>query len=121
MKNGVERRSYEDKLKAHDARIAKLEGELKWAREGGGAKKELFGGARKGERDPEAEGDQMLADASKIQDKTQDSLAHTQKMVAASKEVATATIEELHRQREQIKDITEEVIQIEDNLERADK
>ena len=119
IKNGIDRRGFEEKLKKHDVAIGKLLGELKWAKSDG-AKSELFGGASRGQN-PEGEGDAMLAGASKLQDKTADSLLHTQKMVEATKEVGQATIEELHRQREQIKDITEEVIQIEDNLARADK
>ena len=63
----------------------------------------------------------MLKAADQIQDKTAQSLKHTEQMVQLTKEVATATIEELHRQKEQIKDITEEVMQLEDNLTRADK
>jgi len=63
----------------------------------------------------------MLADAGRIQDKTAASIAHTKAVVEATKEVGNATLEELHRQRDQIKDIDEEVMLIEDNLSRADK
>jgi SNARE protein len=104
----------------------RLESELKWAKTEGG-KKELFGtqsakpgGGTDGMSAVE-EGDQMLRDAEGIQDKTEQSLIHSRQMVEATKEVGQATIEELHRQRNQIKDITEEVMQIEDNLARADK
>ena len=36
-------------------------------------------------------------------------------------QVGNATLEELHRQRAQINDITEEVLMIDDNLTRAEK
>ena len=42
-------------------------------------------------------------------------------MVEASKEVGNSTLDELRRQQEQIKDISSEVMLIEDNLTRADK
>jgi hypothetical protein len=38
-----------------------------------------------------------------------------------AQQVGTATLEELHRQRAQINDITEEVLLIDDNLTRAEK
>jgi hypothetical protein len=42
-------------------------------------------------------------------------------MIEASKEVGTSTLEELARQREQIKDIDNEVTQIDSKLVRAEK
>jgi SNARE protein len=123
------RGDYEGELSTYKASIEKLGNELKWAKTESG-KSELFGGGMGkagGDggasvvQNPEEEGDDMLKKADGIQDKTEQSLQHTQQMVEGSKEVATATIEELHRQREQIKDITEEVMTIEDNLARADK
>jgi len=62
VKTGLDRRSYEDKLKAHDQMLAKLENELSWAKSGSANKGELFKGAKKSEEeyDPEAEGDQIL-------------------------------------------------------------
>ena len=119
IKDNITRRAHEDKLSSYEVRITALEGELKWAKTEGD-KAAVFSGA-KGGGDPEKDGDAMLKEADRLQDKTAQSLAHTAQLVAASKEVGAATIEELHRQREQIKDITEEVMQIEDNLTRADK
>eukprot|EP00970_Alexandrium_tamarense_P017386 scaffold9372_cov69-Alexandrium_tamarense.AAC.1 len=69
----------------------------------------------------EEAGDSMLSDMNNIQDKTKNSLANTKHMVAASKEVGEATMEELLRQREQIRNVDNEAMRIEDNLQRADK
>ena len=41
----------------------------------------------------------MLNRADALQDKTEESLQHTRQMVDATKDVAVATLEELHRQR----------------------
>lgn len=69
----------------------------------------------------EEAGDMMLNEMDDIQDKTKSSLQNTKNMVAASKHVGEATMEELLRQREQIRTIDEEAMRIEDNLTRADK
>jgi SNARE protein len=100
--------------------VKELAREAKWAKTEGN-KRELFGGASSQTHTAEEEGDAMLNRADQLQDKTEESLQHTRQMVDATKDVAVATLEELHRQRDQIKDITEEVMQIEDNLSRADK
>ena len=65
-------------------------------------------------------GDAMLKDMNGIQDKTQDSLARTKTMVAESKEVGVATLEELNRQREVIGNIDSEIDRIDDSLARAE-
>lgn len=52
---------------------------------------------------------------------TLESLARTKAMIEASKEVGTSTLEELARQREQIKDIEQEVVNIDSKLGRAEK
>ena len=61
----------------------------------------------------------LLTGASKIQDQTMESLSRTKQMIEASKEVGSATIEELRRQRDQMIDIEKEVDQIDTNLIRA--
>ena len=65
--------------------------------------------------------DDLLGEAHKIQDDTFASLGRTQALVAASKDVGTATLEVLVNQREQIADITEDVENIGTNLERAER
>merc|ERR1712029_932718 len=55
-----------------------------------------------------------------LQDKTQDALGNTRNMIAASKEVGVATLEELQRQREVIQNIDKEADRMGDNLARAE-
>merc|ERR1711935_871623 len=64
-------------------------------------------------------GDNMLNDAKKLQDKTQDSLANTKNMIIQSKEVGVSTLEELQRQREVIENIDKEADRMDDNLNRS--
>lgn len=78
--------------------------------------------ASPGHRQGESKGnDDYLDSASQIQDQTQDALTRTMNLVEASKEVGESTLNELERQQEQIKDISADVMLIEDNLARADK
>ncbi len=65
--------------------------------------------------------DDLLGEASKIQDDTAASLGRTRALVEASKEIGTATLEVLVSQREQIADVTEEVDNINSSLSRAEK
>ena len=65
--------------------------------------------------------DELLEGANQIQDLTFDSLARTRGLIEASKEVGTATIEELRRQKGQIEDIENEVDIIDSNLKRAER
>merc|ERR1712151_739861 len=66
-------------------------------------------------------GDKLIGDMHNIQDKTQSSLDNTKNLIEASKDVGLSTLEELHRQREQLQQIDEDVDRLEDNLKRADK
>ena len=73
-----------------------------------------------GESDPTMAGSNMLNETSKLQDKTQDSLVCTKNMVAASKEVGLATLEELQMQQEVIGNIDRETDRLGHNLTRAE-
>lgn len=123
-----QRQMYENKLSRLADELKTCANDLK-ALKGGAARGELFVGANRGsssfsgqgEMSGEEAGDMMMNDMNNIQDKTKDSLTNTKRMVAASKEVGEATMEELLRQREQIRTIDEEAMRIEDNLNRADK
>jgi len=123
-----QRTMYENKLSELSEELATCANDLK-ALKGGAQRGELFVGARggssgmdgNGEMTGEEAGDIMLNDMNNIQDKTKASLQNTKNMVAASKEVGEATMEELLKQREQIRTIDEEAMRIEDNLNRADK
>jgi hypothetical protein len=79
------RRKHEDAHGDYEKKVKSLESEIKWARTQGD-KRELFGAAA-AQRSPEEEGDGMLRDASQVQDKTEQSLAHTKAVVEATKEV----------------------------------
>ena len=72
------------------------------------------------ESDPTMAGSNMLNETSKLQDKTQDSLVCTKNMVAASKEVGLATLEELQMQQEVIGNIDRETDRLGHNLTRAE-
>merc|ERR1711935_564004 len=66
------------------------------------------GAGQNADDDPTRAGTDMLNDASKLQDKTQDSLANTKILIGQTKEVGVSTLEELQRQREVIENIDKE-------------
>ena len=117
---------YENKLAKLSDELACCSNDLK-ALKSGAQRGELFVGAKQrgsseyGEMTGEEAGDAMIDEMNTIQDKTKSSVQNTKQMVAASKEVGEATMEELLRQREQIRNIDNEAMRIEDNLQRADK
>lgn len=90
-------------------------------------KNKLFLGANttgfdsSGEVDPLQAGDALLDGADQIQDKTQQALDNTAKMIQESKATGALTLEELARQRQQIDNVDQNVNRLEDNLMRADK
>jgi len=117
-----QRRKLEKRLAKLDQKLKALNADLKalQAEENRG---QLFvGGAGGGgdeEEDPTRAGTNMLNDAKRIQDKTQDSLANTKNLIAQSKEVGVSTLEELQRQREVIENIDKEADKMGDNLARS--
>jgi len=117
------RRKYESRLAGLDQQLKTLQADLK-AFESEQQRGELF---VQGDHDPEQgemdgvkAGDNMLKEAAGLQDKTQDSLSNTKRMVADSKEVGMATLEELERQRGVIENIDSELNRVDDNLARAE-
>jgi len=116
----------------HSKRLKKLENELRTlkadlkALQAEEHRGELFvsgsagGMVGNGEMDPTMAGTNMMNEASALQDKTQDALGNTKNMIAASKEVGVATLEELQRQREVIGKIDQEADRMGDNLARAE-
>lgn len=122
-----QRQMYENKLKRLSDDLSSCTNDLKALRSGA-QRGELFLGANTGPggvdengMTGEEAGNQMMSDMNTIQDKTKNSLANTANMVKASKEVGEATMEELLKQREQLRNIDNEAMRIEDNLNRADK
>ena len=123
VKNKEERAEYDAAIKEIDERVAILNKDLKLAKTQND-KEALFNDKRGMKNQYSTEGknnDELLEGANQIQDLTFDSLSRTRGMIEASKEVGTATIEELRRQRDQIKDIEAEVDIIDTNLQRAER
>ena len=120
-----QRRKYESRLNSLDQQLQTLVADCK-AIEAENNRGELFVGGGEDGMDPdgmtgEEAGDRMLKEASALQDKTQDSLSNTKQLIAQSKEVGMATLEELERQRGVIENINSEVLRVDDNLARAEK
>jgi Snare region anchored in the vesicle membrane C-terminus len=73
------------------------------------------------EEDGQKAGDQMLGEARRLQDKTQESLDYTKQLVEETKEVGLSSLEELKRQRETLNRIDAEADRIDSALDVADK
>lgn len=127
----AQRRKYEGRLTAFEQMLKTLNTDVK-ALESESNRGELFvqadssqsGGAAActngDEKDGVKAGDSMLKEAHHLQNKTQDSLANTKAMIADSKEVGAATLEELERQREVLGEIEKGIDRVDDNLARAE-
>ena len=119
------RKEYEARLQRLDQQLKTLQQDCK-ALESETARGELFvqgdgdANGEGNEMDGVKAGDNMLKEASALQDKTSDSLANTKNMIAASKDVGVSTLEELERQRDVIQNIEGEIDRIDDNLARAE-
>jgi novel plant SNARE len=72
-------------------------------------------------KDGQKAGDQLLGDANRLQDKTQESLDYTKQMVAESKDVGLSSLEELKRQRETLNRIDTEADRVDSALDVAEK
>ncbi len=66
-------------------------------------------------------GDELLAGARVIQDKTFESLGRTRNLIEESKAVGSATLDQLRSQREQMNEIEKEIDVMDSNLARAEK
>lgn len=124
-----QRRKYEGRLAALDQMLKTVQADVK-ALETEASRNELFiesdtnngnafGGNPTGD-DAVKAGDAMLKEAHGIQNKTQDSLSNTKQMIAESKEVGAATLEELERQRQVITNIESDIDRVDDGLARAE-
>ena len=126
LPKGTQRMHYESLLAQHDAALSELSGDLASLRESS-SREQLFLGAKKDKNndtdkmDSVEAGNAVLRDANRLQDKTQEALDRTKRMVEDSKEIGRSTLEELQRQREKIANIDTEVQRMDDNLTRADK
>jgi novel plant SNARE len=119
------RRKFESRLQQLDQKLKGYQADTK-ALESETQRGELFIQGEDGkssvmdEKDGVSAGNKMLNEANHLQDKTQDSLSATKAMIADSKEVGVATLEELERQREVLTNIERETDRIDDNLARAE-
>lgn len=113
------KRQYEQQLAQHEQDLQSLKREISTLKSDNN-KQELFDGADAG-TSAQQDGDSMLKEASGIQDKTQESLDNTKRLVAESKDTGMNTLEQLHQQREQVERIDNDLDRIEDNLQRADR
>jgi SNARE protein len=119
------RRKFENRLQRLDQQLMTLQADCKALRQEH-ERGELFdgqdggGGGQANEEDGVKAGDGMLNEAAELQNKTQDSLGNTKQMIAQSKEVGMATLEELERQRNVLDNIEKEVDRVDDNLARAE-
>lgn len=117
-----ERQTYEAELANHEQNLAELTEELKGYRSENTRNQLFLGANTDADRDSaQTDGDKMLADADRLQDKTAEALANTQNLIEDSKMVGMQTLEDLEAQREQITNIDNDVMRLEDNLNRADK
>jgi hypothetical protein len=118
-----QRKIFENRLQRLDQQLMTLQAECKALKqehergelfeEGGAVGREI------NEEDAQKAGDKMLAEASKLQRQTQDSLGNTKSLIAQSKEVGMSTLEELERQRDVLSNIEKEIDRVDDNLARA--
>ena len=127
MQDVSQRRKYEGRLAALDQMLKTLQTDVK-ALESETSRNELFiesedkfgNGSNATGDDAVKAGDSMLKEAHGIQNKTQDSLQNTKQMIAESKEVGAATLEELERQRQVITNIESDIDRVDDGLARAE-
>jgi len=123
VQDADQRNKFTKRLKKMEKELRTLKADLK-ALQAEEHRGELFitggDGGPDGEVDPTMAGTNMLNEASTLQDKTQDALGNTRNLIAASKEVGVATLEELQRQREVISNIDKEADRMGDNLARAE-
>ena len=117
--NKSDQKVFQAKLREHDHKFEEALKDFKWAKSDNN-RSELLGDRVDGDPN-KMDGDTMLKAAVDIQGKTEVSLGKTKQMVDTSKEVGMAISGELEKQRDQIRDITDEMMSIEDKLKRADR
>lgn len=122
-----QRRQYEQRLLRLDEDLSHLNADLQALKQDIERDK-LFRGrdgdddsAEFDEADGQKAGDNMLGEAHRIQDMTQDSLQVTKQLVAESKEVGMSTLEELRRQRETLTRIDQQIDRVDGALGTAEK
>jgi len=128
IKDRTIKSKFEADAKLLDTRVVNLVKDLRSLRDGMNRSElgERDGGANGGKglisRDTKGKGnDDLLEGAHLLQDKTMESLGRTTAMIEESKELGTASIQNLKDQREQIEGIGMEITNIDSKLKRAEK
>jgi len=116
----IEKQKFESYLQDLDKELQSCNFDLGEAKDAA-SRSELMSGRDDRRSNPEQDGDNMLMEAGKLQDKTKESLMTTQNLIHEAKDVGVSTLEELGRQRGQIVRVTDDVMAIEGELARAEK
>lgn len=119
IKDKTQKAEYEKKAKDYDVRLTTSISKLEVLRSGKEKKELMVVGNKNYNRLEGKDNDQLLEEASKIQDDTMSSLARTKNMVEASKDIGQSTLDVLYKQREQIAEIDHEISAMDGNLKRA--
>ena len=128
IKDRAQKQEYDAKGKAVDERVGKLNAEFRSLKLQQG-KNELMANTpnygKPGQSHAELiagkNNDEVLDMANKLQDKSFESLSRTRNLVETSRAVGQDAIDEMRRQRDQIKDIEVEVDAIDSHLRRAER
>ncbi|KAJ1458558.1 hypothetical protein M885DRAFT_513060 [Pelagophyceae sp. CCMP2097] len=118
LRDKFQKLNHDATLKKLNDRLADLSGKIAFAKNA--SDRHALFAAKDAKVEVKSNNDYLTA-AEHLQDQTGAALQRTLALIEASKEVGTSTLEELERQHEQIKDITADVLIIDDNLKRADR
>eukprot|EP00611_Tribonema_gayanum_P016832 TRINITY_DN29269_c0_g1_i1.p1 TRINITY_DN29269_c0_g1~~TRINITY_DN29269_c0_g1_i1.p1 ORF type:complete len:238 (+),score=69.02 TRINITY_DN29269_c0_g1_i1:210-923(+) len=122
MRDATQKASYQEEKNAKDAKLTELEAQLEEAKNkpAGSDKVSLFSG-RAAEEPKVKTADQKLDQAEMIQNKTEAKYKNIITVLEQTEEVGSATAATLQEQRAQISEITENVMEMDGMLTRANK
>jgi len=109
-----------------EAQLKTCRTELDWKRfdiKRNGESEGLFGGGGGGGDDDEHEMslEQTVAAAERMQDKSEASLLRTRQMAAEAETIGISTLEEMHKQEEQLDQVAEDMEDVKANIKRSKK
>mmetsp|Transcript_13472 Transcript_13472/g.16043 ORF Transcript_13472/g.16043 Transcript_13472/m.16043 type:complete len:244 (-) Transcript_13472:18-749(-) len=119
LKDHSEKESWKEKISEMQDRMAAAKRNLKTKQQQG----ELFGDGKKdtfGQGHQGPTNDEYLDKAEETHDKIEDTLGNVLNVVNETEDLGSATLEQLAKQRDQIKDIHKTVLNIDDALNRSD-
>jgi len=117
----VQRQKYEHHLQELDKELQTCKSKLEEAKSSAQRSELVSGTATHRNLDPEKDGNIVLHEIGRTQDKTKKSLERTQNLVEEAKHAGVSTLEELRGQRKQIGRVADEVVAMEGELARAKK